>query len=103
MVSGGKTPSAVLRKVSLPIVSRTKCRAIYGASAITNDMICAGVDEGDKDSCQGDSGGPFIDASTGVLIGVISWGFNCATAGYPGAYARVGYFVDWINNNKWTS
>lgn len=103
MVEGGHTPSAVLRKVSIPIVSRAKCQAIYGTSSITNDMICAAVDEGGKDSCQGDSGGPLIDASNGVLIGVVSWGYQCARAGYPGAYARVGYFVDWINNNKWTS
>jgi len=66
-------------------------------------MICAGVAAGGKDSCSGDSGGPIIDATTGELIGVVSWGSGCAQAGFSGVYARVGNFVTYINSNKWTS
>ena len=51
--------SRVLRKVDVPIVSQEKCGQAYPGD-ITESMICAGLDEGGKDSCQGDSGGPLI-------------------------------------------
>ena len=41
-----------LRKVTVPIVGRETCRAQYGTSSITNNMICAGIDAGGKDACQ---------------------------------------------------
>lgn len=51
-------------------------------------MICAGVPDGTKDSCFGDSGGPLTD-SKGTLIGIVSWGIDCADKNYPGVYTRV--------------
>ena len=53
-------------------------------------MICAGGDG--KDSCLGDSGGPLLlwnpNIKKHVLIGIVSWGENCAMSRYPGVYAR---------------
>jgi len=100
--SGSTLPSA-LRKVSVPVVARSTCQSEYGASAVTTNMFCAGLPQGGKDSCSGDSGGPIVDASTGVLLGLVSWGQGCAEAGFAGVYSRLGNYVDYVNSNKWTS
>ena len=43
---------------------------------------------------QGDSGGPiFVD---GVQVGVTSYGVRCADSYFPGVYARVTTYLDWI-------
>ncbi|ESZ97057.1 putative Trypsin [Sclerotinia borealis F-4128] len=99
--SGSTLPSA-LRKVSVPVISRTSCQAEYGTSAVTTNMFCAGLAVGGKDSCSGDSGGPIIDAATGVLQGTVSWGQGCAEAGYAGVYSRVGNYVTYIKAGLWT-
>ena len=36
-----------------------------------------------KDSCRGDSGGDRVQ------VGIVSYGFGCAKAGYPGFYSKV--------------
>ncbi|KAH8892621.1 trypsin-like serine protease [Thozetella sp. PMI_491] len=100
--SGSTLPSA-LRKVSVPVITRASCQSEYGTSAVTTNMFCAGLAAGGKDSCSGDSGGPIIDASTGVLVGLVSWGQGCAEAGFAGVYTRIGNYVTYINSNVWTS
>merc|ERR1711962_355426 len=103
IVSGWGTTSSgghlakILQKVTVPVVSDKKCRKAYGNDEIAGSMICAGLDEGGKDSCQGDSGGPFMCGNQ--LTGVVSWGYGCAEAGYPGVYTQTSYFVDWINSH----
>eukprot|EP00511_Aplanochytrium_stocchinoi_P002011 CAMPEP_0204822262 /NCGR_PEP_ID=MMETSP1346-20131115/446_1 /ASSEMBLY_ACC=CAM_ASM_000771 /TAXON_ID=215587 /ORGANISM="Aplanochytrium stocchinoi, Strain GSBS06" /LENGTH=488 /DNA_ID=CAMNT_0051948371 /DNA_START=101 /DNA_END=1567 /DNA_ORIENTATION=- len=58
---------------------------------IDNSMMCAFGDN--KDSCQGDSGGPLIVkgniASKDIQVGIVSFGFGCATKSYPGVYSRI--------------
>lgn len=49
---------------------------------------------GGIDACQGDSGGPLI--CNNLLSGIVSYGYECALANYPGVYANVSYFNDWI-------
>lgn len=84
---GGSSPIS-LRKVSLPLVSRTNCNDANSYNGqITTSMLCAGRDSGGIDTCQGDSGGPLTRGS--VLTGITSWGNGCARPNLFGVYTRV--------------
>lgn len=88
----------MLRVVSVPIVNHSKCNKMYASyGGITNQMICAGLKEGGKDSCFGDSGGPLVCGTK--LVGVVSWGNGCAKPNYPGIYAKVAAAKDWIDKH----
>ncbi|XP_064100706.1 trypsin-1-like [Macrobrachium nipponense] len=102
-VTGGTQPQE-LYEVEVPTMTNTKCQQSHGTNSITANMICAGVDAGGKDSCQGDSGGPLVTEVNAVQtfmvqIGVVSWGNGCALPNYPGVYARVNNYLDWISAN----
>merc|ERR1719320_201349 len=73
----------------------------YGQGQITDQMLCANIQGGGKDSCQGDSGGPLVTANPDLyeVIGVVSFGVGCALADYPGVYARVSKQLEWIGAN----
>merc|ERR1711915_790767 len=43
--SEGGSLASVLQKVTVPVVSDKHCRDSYGASSITDSMICAGLDQ----------------------------------------------------------
>ncbi|BFZ17342.1 hypothetical protein BsWGS_20383 [Bradybaena similaris] len=96
--SNGAAPYK-LHQVTKPIKSRATCRQRYGASSITDRMVCAGVPEGGIDSCQGDSGGPLYTyrENRWTLTGIVSWGYGCAEAGRPGVYADVIELKEWVN------
>uniref|UniRef100_A0A8C5BTL7 Peptidase S1 domain-containing protein n=1 Tax=Gadus morhua TaxID=8049 RepID=A0A8C5BTL7_GADMO len=87
----------ILQEVDLPIVGNRECDCSYGR--ITNNMICAGLSAGGKDSCQGDSGGPLVvkQGPQWVQSGVVSFGQGCALPKFPGVYARVSEYQAWIN------
>lgn len=87
--------SAKLLYIDTRIVGRTECgSSSYGyGSKIRETMICAAASN--KDACQGDSGGPLV--SDGKLVGIVSWGTNCAASKYPGVYANVAELQDWVN------
>merc|ERR1711915_1172404 len=95
--SEGGSLGKTLMKVTVPVVSDDDCRDAYGVSEIADSMICAGLEQGGKDSCQGDSGGPFMCGSQ--LSGVVSWGYGCAEPGYPGVYTQTSYFISWLNSH----
>ncbi|XDV45073.1 hypothetical protein PO909_013240, partial [Leuciscus waleckii] len=42
----------VLQEVEVPIIGNRQCNCLYGVGRITENMICAGLLEGGKDSCQ---------------------------------------------------
>ena len=80
-------------------VDDDECKRVMG-SRVRAGMMCAGG-IGGEDSCQGDSGGPLVasgdDGKTWSLVGVVSLGWRCATAGKYGVYTRVTDYMDWIN------
>lgn len=97
MLEGDDFPmSDHLMAVTKPIISNEECDKAY-KGVITDEMLCAGVPEGGLDACQGDSGGPL--AVGGVQLGIVSFGKGCARPGFPGVYARVAFYSDWIKEN----
>jgi len=93
--SEGGYLAKVLQKVTVPVVSDEKCRSAYVREDIFDSNMCAGLEDGGKDSCQGDSGGPMTCGDQ--LSGIVSWGYGCAEAGYYGVYTQTSYFVEWVN------
>jgi len=91
--------SDTLLSVTVPSVSNNDCKKAY---YVTPHMICAGnLKEGLIDSCSGDSGGPMAwldEKGDGKvkLIGVVSFGRDCALPKYPGVYARVTSVLNWV-------
>lgn len=87
-----------LQYVEVPILDQESCALIYaGINPIPCHMFCAGSLNGDVDSCSGDSGGPLVQNNT--LIGIVSWGIQCASPGYPGVYTYVSKLRCWIDKN----
>ncbi|KAI5609735.1 prostasin precursor, partial [Silurus asotus] len=96
-----------LQQVQVPIIDQTACQEMFQIQAteqvnIRYDMLCAGFQQGGKDSCQGDSGGPLVcQTSSGYWIqaGIVSFGLGCAQPNRPGVYARVSAFSNFIQSN----
>ncbi|XP_070704753.1 polyserase-2 [Pempheris klunzingeri] len=89
-----------LMEVEVPIVGQRQCKCDYGVNVITENMICAGLRAGGRDSCQGDSGGPLVSKldTRWVQEGVVSFGRGCALPEFPGVYTRVSRYQSWINS-----
>ena len=74
---GTGVQSNVLMQVDVPIVSNTVCKKSY--AFITDQDVCAGYQQGGKDSCQGDSGGPLFYNKSGIIeqVGIVFYGTGC--------------------------
>mmetsp|Transcript_47576 Transcript_47576/g.53017 ORF Transcript_47576/g.53017 Transcript_47576/m.53017 type:complete len:546 (-) Transcript_47576:286-1923(-) len=116
------TSSDVLREGFFRYIPNEECteRVRSTRTSIWDDVLCAdpaftgdnvnqntnGVDnDNDNDNdhgnggssiCQGDSGGPLMDATSNLLLGVVSWNFLCHPDELPDGFIRVSKFHDWI-------
>ena len=88
-----------LQEVGVNIMSGEECVNKYNKKEITDNMLCA--QSPGADACYGDSGGPMTIMSRGrrVLVGVVSWGRECARDKWPGVYSRVDTVLDWVREN----
>ncbi|XP_067325715.1 serine protease 55-like [Anolis sagrei] len=96
-----KQGSVALLDVQVDIVDWTLCQRWL--QSLTRNMVCAGFEEGGRDSCQGDSGGPLMCRPPNhsirqrwFQVGVVSWGRSCAAEKSPGVYARVSNYHSWL-------
>ncbi|KAK2721520.1 uncharacterized protein LOC136035579 [Artemia franciscana] len=106
---GGPLPN-ILQKVNLPILSNKECEQMYERAGSPQDIpesnfMCAGFRDGKLDACEGDSGGPMVieEGDRSVLIGIVSWGIDCAAPNQPGAYTRVTRYRKWIQDTMATT
>lgn len=100
--TGGRTPQ-VLQEAKVGLKSNEECVKDfdYTRGDIDSSMLCAqgkGPDGRPSDACQGDSGGPLVCEAGGqwTVYGATSWGYDCASAVYPGIWARVAEQLEWI-------
>ncbi|KAK7879231.1 hypothetical protein WMY93_033990, partial [Mugilogobius chulae] len=103
LAASGRSLADNLQELQLPVVGNRECFCNYSrVIAITENMLCAGVDDGAKSSCQGDSGGPVVYKATSAWIqfGIVSFGINgCNRPGYPSVFARVSNYEAWIKSH----
>lgn len=96
--------SYFLSQGEIKLTSSTSCanayRSISRVSPISStQQICAGDET--TDTCTGDSGGPmlFVENGRWTVVGITSFGVECARSDFPGVYTRVDAYLDWISRN----
>lgn len=93
-----------LQTAVIPVWEQRECKVALGSFFKSRTMICGGILSSNwnivdgVDSCYGDSGGPWVvETKNGVMqVGVVSWGFDCATYNTPGVYSKVVAARNWI-------
>lgn len=88
-------PSPLLLFAHVKLLAHLDCRNSYGPYLLPG-MICAGYYG--RDSCSGDSGGPLV--CDGVQVGIVSWGVECGHPDFPGVYASVPHYLEWIRTQE---
>eukprot|EP00092_Neocalanus_flemingeri_P004210 GFUD01004528.1.p1 GENE.GFUD01004528.1~~GFUD01004528.1.p1 ORF type:complete len:436 (+),score=96.74 GFUD01004528.1:799-2106(+) len=103
----GPTSNLLLQGI-INVVSNQECKerfSQFNNVEIGDTKICA-RDLNDRiDACQGDGGGPMVYLKKASdkkfryhLIGVVSFGYQCAVKGFPGVYTRVTEYDQWIRD-----
>merc|ERR1711971_1176940 len=101
--STGTGPTSRLRQAPVQMVTQQQCAQAYrqvSRVTIGATKLCAG--EGTRDTCNGDSGGGLFSRNLGggfAVVGVTSFGVECARDDFPGVYTRVDEYLPWIQQN----
>ncbi len=109
LTATGGSASNLLLQATLPVVGDADCAWRNNISrAEAAMMVCAGLPAGGIDTCQGDSGGPLTSVSDAgtpdpaddrtLLIGIVSWGYECGAPNRPGVYTRVSTLTAWVTS-----
>uniref|UniRef100_A0A182SZI9 Peptidase S1 domain-containing protein n=1 Tax=Anopheles maculatus TaxID=74869 RepID=A0A182SZI9_9DIPT len=93
--------SPVVMFTSNPVMTNADCIASWNAVLIEPQNVCM-HGEGGRSACNGDSGGPLAVQDGGSLqIGIVSFGSAAGCSiGMPSVYARVSFFLGWIEANS---
>ncbi|XP_053664632.1 brachyurin-like [Anopheles marshallii] len=93
--------SAVVRFTTNPVMTNADCIARWNIAVIQPQNVCHSG-EGGRSACNGDSGGPLTVQDGGSLqIGIVSFGSSDGCSiGMPTVYARVSFFLSWIEANS---
>lgn len=101
LISGWGNETAVdplpvqLQCAEVVIIANADCHRDW-PQLISETMICAGrYTANGPDFCQSDTGSPLV--VNGILHGISTWGYGCASPKKPGVYTRIASFRDWIN------
>ncbi|XP_052899019.1 brachyurin-like [Anopheles moucheti] len=93
--------STVVMYTTNPVMTNADCIARWNTAVIQAQNVCLSGDGG-RSACNGDSGGPLAVQDGGSLqIGVVSFGSAAGcSVGMPSVYARVTFFLDFIESNS---
>ncbi|XP_058121352.1 brachyurin-like [Anopheles ziemanni] len=94
--------SPVVMFTTNPVLTNADCLAQWNSPAIIQPQNVCMSGEGGRSACNGDSGGPLAVQDGGSLqIGVVSFGSaGGCSIGMPSVYARVSFFLDFIEANS---
>ncbi|VDO89424.1 unnamed protein product [Schistosoma margrebowiei] len=81
-----------MKHVGVPIVPNDQCTMNYATLRNGPNPIDVTIES------NFDSGGPLMCQinKQWIVSGIISFGYGCGKAGYPGVYTRVSDYVPWI-------
>lgn len=91
------TPPKVLQEGNLMVVPNDVCAELGASmpgvgSLISEDHLCLQDPNNQGAQCYGDSGGPQLilgdTPEEDLLVGVVSWGVECGTVGFPSVGSR---------------
>merc|ERR1712038_653771 len=103
----GGSFQTIQNKVDVPLMDSRDCqsrmKSALGRDAgrnfqLSESEVCAGGEEG-KDACDGDGGAPLVCQSKDNrwnVVGLVTWGVDCARRGVPGIYANIYNMLDFI-------
>ncbi|NXN15782.1 ACRO protein, partial [Indicator maculatus] len=94
-------PPHALQEARVDLVSVHLCNSSrWYRGAIHSHNLCVGSTQAGINTCQGDSGSLLMCQASNAnyfwLVGVASWGRDCARTGQPSVYTSTQHFYHWI-------